>query len=241
MYTKLNSDADHVIVLQTKCRVAKEIEGLRGTRKLYSNTTEEICRFDLILGPTDEQRELLGDEAGKIETWADEQHKKIMKAFSANLEQMLVGGRPVIVGTKLSKEMADHPDFNKEAKVGEFSGVIAGARDAMDVLPHITEQQEVIHDTRERATRSPAEVSHAVRELALELLDSVAMRGDITDAEAFELYEAERQLYYILTRGMGYRAKVLEDASRKSAEQLFGQSKKGDRSKALKLISQRHR
>lgn len=242
MYARLNSEGTEVIVLKTRAVESGKIQGARGPRKIYTNTTEEVTRWDLQIGPCALQMALMGKDAEAIASWARQQNEAINAAFARNIEAGLAGGKPVIAGTKAHKQAKDIglEGLDESAKLGEFSGVISGVRSISGyasaskpkVAGTLAEEQE------NTGPMTPVAVARGLRKLAQSLIHGLENRVDqgdsITDEEAFAIYEAERQIYYVLTRGLGIRAKELEAARRAAADRRFSELKRGRNGAALR-------
>lgn len=253
MYAKLNSDANEVIVLMTKAILAGEFQGARGPRKVYSNTTEEVTRWALGSQPDAYQISAMGKDAEHIMAWAREQDEAIKAAYVRNLESCLAGGKPVIVGTKAYTEIKDKglEGFIDTAKTGEFCGVISGARSIAGLMyqepmptpepapepvvePEPAEEKEPEIET----TLLPSMISDQLKQVSsglLKAISSAVEEGEgITREEAYDIYVAERQIYYTLTRGLGIKANEYEKARRKAADKNFANAKKGSFGMALR-------
>ncbi len=247
MYAKLNSEGNEVVLLRTKCVFAGFFEGPRGPRKVYRNTTETVTRWNISNGPDAYQVEMMGKDADGIMTWALKQDEAINQAFARNFEKKLAGGRPLIVGTKAHSKIADNEleDTYPDAKVGEFCGVIAGARSIANVIsePVIEKQKETIEEVEQQKPQMETTIllsmiSDQLNEVSAGLLEAISNKVDsgevVTCDEIYDIYESERQIYYILTRGLGVKVNEYETARRKEADRRFSNTKKGRFGMALR-------
>lgn len=254
MYSKLDAQAKDVIICQTKAVLAGEIEGKRNaTRRIYVNETEEITRWPLGDQPDNYQVGLMGDYAQKMIRWANDQNEQICRAFERNIRNNLAGGVPVIAGTAEHRKIKDQDlaGFNAEARTGEFCGIIKGARSIESVMSNevveIGPKQQKKEQEQEKAVEEdreilPSLVSGQLNKVATGLLEAISNATDdgngITREEAYEIYEAERQIYYTLTRGLGIKANEYEKNRRKPAEKRYNETKKGRFGMALRQAAE---
>lgn len=240
MYTKLNANADEVIVLKTVARHSANIKGPKGRdRKIFTNTTEEIFRWHIDEKPEGQEVALMDNEKWwRIRDWADKQKRLIAEAYEKNLEEGFIGGQPAIVGTKLANDHADDPKYNRVAKTGEFSGVIVGARRRLPTAPKIEKADKL---KQKREVRSPDEIAEEIRAAGLELIDAIAERtGEtrftaLSTDEVAALYKAERLVFYILTRGLGIKQRDLESQHRAEIEKSYRDHTSEGKGRILRL------
>ena len=244
MYAKLNSDAEFVAVLKTKFIGSEYVQTSEGARKFYRNTTQKVTQWRLTEGPSVEDVELMGDYANQIIDWSIAQNEAVSEAFAKNMKNGIAGGKPVVMGSKPQKALAERGIFGhiKNAKHGEFSGLIQGGRSIAHLMPKTA---QVVQVDQPAQAPEPAQVAQkdnnpilmgmvtdqlkqASSGLLKAINEQVQSGQGVTKEEIYDIYEAERQIYYTLTRGLGVKANEYETARRKAADQNFSKSKKGD-------------
>jgi len=227
MQVKLNSSAEEVVVRKTVARPTGKIKGVSGReRKIFTNTTKEVLRWRIDESPSGpEFGQMASEKWWELESWAWDQRRKIQEAYERNLEEGLVGGNPVVVSDKTQKLYGDHPHYDRTAKVGEFSGVIAGARQRL--IKHTVEPSESSGVNEHAEVRSTEEIAEGLRLAGLDLINAMAQRKEETRLTAFskeellELYKAERIIFYILTRGVGVKQREYEKETRSEVEASY--------------------
>ncbi|SET80006.1 hypothetical protein SAMN04487962_12534 [Marinobacter segnicrescens] len=245
MYAKLDSKAQDVIVYQTKAVLVGEIDGKkRAKRKIFSNETVEVTRWSLGDQPDHYQVSMMGESAEEMMTWARKQDEQIKEALTNNLKRGLAGGVPVIVGSSAYQRIKDKDldGFISDARTGEFCGIIDGARSIASVMsfeiPEPLKVPEVAEEHEEAEVAVlPSLISDQLTQVATGLLKAISQsvdEGQIDREELYNIYEAERQIYYTLTRGLGIKANEYETARRKNADRRFGELKKGSFGLALR-------
>lgn len=242
MYAKLDSKAQEVIVYQTKAVLVGEIDGKKyAKRKIYSNETHEVTRWPLGSEPDHYQIGLMGDSAEDMLTWARKQDQQIKRALAINLKRGLAGGVPVVVGSSAYKRVKERALEGSltEARTGEFCGIIDGARSIASVMssemPEPVKAPEVAEKQEEAVLSSP--VADHIIQVATGLLKTISKsveEGTVNREELYDIYEAERQIYYTLTRGCNIKANEYETARRKQADKRFAETKKGRFGMALR-------
>lgn len=227
MQVKLNSTAEEIIVRKTVARYTGKIKGVSGReRKIFTNTTKEVLRWRIDEYPSGpEFGKMESDKWWEIQSWAYDQKSKIQNAYERNLEEELVGGQPVVVTDKTQKLYGDHPHYDKEAKIGEFSGIIVGARQRVTERNVEPNEESDIDDSLE--VRSPVEIADGLRLYGLDLINVMADRKQetrytaLSKEELIDLYKAERLIFYIITRGVGFKQSEYEKETRSEIEKDY--------------------
>lgn len=227
MQARLNSSAEEVVVRKTVARPTGMIKGVSGReRKIFTNTTREVLRWRIDESPSGpEYGKMPSDKSWELQSWALDQRRKIQEAYERNLEEGLVGGNPVVVSEKAQKLYGDHPHYDRTAKVGEFSGVITGARQRL--IKHSAKYSENSDINEIAEIRSVPEITEQLRLAGLDLINTMAERKEETRMTAFskeellELYKAERIIFYILTRGVGVKQREYEHETRSEVEASY--------------------
>lgn len=241
MQARLNSSAEEVVVRKTVARPTGKIKGVSGReRKIFTNTTKEVLRWRIDESPSGpEYGKMPSDQSWELESWAWDQRRKIQEAYERNLDEGLVGGNPVVVSDKTKKLYGDHPHYDRAAKVGEFSGVIAGARQRL-VKRDIEKPED--SETNESATlRSPEEIAEGLRSAGLDLIDAMAERRNetrrtaLSEDELLALYKAERIIFYIITRGVDKKQREYEKETRAEIEEVYRKLTKQGKGRILRL------
>ena len=182
---------------------------------------------------------MASDKWWELESWAWDQRRKIQEAYERNLEEGLVGGSPVVVSDKTKKLYGDHPHYDIEAKVGEFSGVIAGARQRL--IKRDIEQHEDAETNESAALRSPEEIAEGLRSAGLDLIEAMAERRNetrrtaLSEDELLALYKAERVIFYIITRGVDKKQREYEKETRAEIEEVYRKLPKQGKGRILRL------
>ncbi len=208
MIFKLGKEGTVVRIFKTRSVCFDEIEYNGKTRKLWQTATSKLVEF-----PTDESAEshmsnILNENGGSMftsedianaEDWIEKQMQEIDAAFRRNFNQGLMGGTAVIKrGSSDAKEYGTHPDFMPGRKLGEFIGVIRGAREYKPKMRRRIRIPEV--EINEGLTVSEAWKDGRLDDLATEII----IRNRILARErGRELHEAltEKEKRAVFTAG----------------------------------------
>lgn len=241
MQLKLNSSAEEIVVRKTVARFTGKIKGVSGReRKIFTNTTKEVLRWGIDESPSGpEFGKMASDKWWELQSWAYDQKRKIQEAFERNLEEGFVGGQPVVVSDKTRMLYEDHPHYDREAKVGEFSGVINGARQRL-----VKRDVELVDDSEineSSEVRSPEEIAEGLRLASIDLINAMADRKEetritaLSKEELLALYKAERMIFYILTRGVDKKQREYEKETRSEVEASYRELTKDGAGRILRL------
>lgn len=139
MILKLGKEGTVVRIFKTRSVCCDEIEYKGKARKLWRTTMEKLLEFPTYESAEFHMSNIPNENGGPMftaqdiaiaEHWIEKQMQEIDAKFRRNFSQGLMGGSAVIKrGSSDDKEYAAHPDFIPGRKVGEFIGVIRGARE----------------------------------------------------------------------------------------------------------------
>lgn len=221
-YARLQEKAEKVIVVTTKS--VKETLALDdGTRKNIWSSKAITLANQPIEEPIEGIEGLNPKNASEIQAWLNDQLNQIDAAHEQNLANGLIGGYPIIKHSKADdSKYASEPGFIPGRKIGEFIGVIAGAKPRRNTgtIQPIKTSEGFVRKMRREGRLS--EVTNAiVNELAEIMAESEGSPQEaFTEEERAALYVSERQYFYMITRGME-KMNPLERRAKKEAEAKF--------------------
>jgi hypothetical protein len=139
MILKLGNEGTVVRIFKTRSVCYDEIEYNGKFRKLWKTEMDKLAEFPAYESAESQMSSIPNDNGGAMftaenianaENWIEKQMQEIDAAFRRNFSQGLMGGAAVIKrASSDDKEYGTHPDFMPGRKVGEFIGVIRGARE----------------------------------------------------------------------------------------------------------------
>ena len=192
------------------------------------------------------------EEVIKFRVMVNTQITEVNDAFSNNARNGIFGGYPVVKRSNADDiKYANYPGYKAGRAVGEFLGVIEGAK--FRSVPTVVmstlsiTQQEVITNKNHFATkRAEGKLYELFNNVAIEICEYMATttghtKEALTADEIADVYRAERIIYLMLTLGTGYLqsdiTKIIKKQKNENAkpthDDLFNQFKKSSRATSI--------
>jgi len=225
-YARLIEKAEKIIIIKTTS--VKNIAKLEdGTEKSFWSSKATTIVNQPVTQPISGIKGLPSGEAKEIQIWLNNQLDLIDRAYEQNYLNGLVGGHPVIKHSKSDDTKYElEPCFIPGCKVGEFIGIIAGAKPRRNIGTEKKSQPTEGFVRKMREEGRLAEITESlVNEIVAEMAASNCRPQEVfSEEERAALYEAERQLFYLITQAIEKQS-PLEKRAKEAAVERFDRLK----------------
>lgn len=247
-YARLNADFTEVTFSKSKNSSAR-CELKTGEFITHNKTINEVIAKVPVSADFSKIPGLTLDEATKFRAMVDTQIAEVNDAFSNNARNGIFGGYPVVKRSNSDDiKYANYPGYKAGRTVGEFLGVIAGAKfrsepvDVFSAIP-ITKKELTTNSPNHFATKkAEGKLYEIFNDVAIEICEYMATttghtKEALTEDEIADVYRAERIIYLMLTLGTGYLqsdiTKIIKKQKNENAkpthDDLYNQFKKSRR------------
>jgi len=242
-YMKLNADLTEVTFTQSRNK--KEEVQLMSGEMLNRNVTENTVIAQVpVTADLSKIDGLTDDEAIRFRKSIDQQIVEVNEAFANNAKNGIFGGYPVIKKTKKDDEKyANHFGYKPGRKIGEFIGVVEGAKFRTTPVSVAAIEKRAVNQEADLSTnksyfvtkKEEGNISEFLTDRIMEICDYMATtQGTANQALTIEevgaLFKAERLLFLLVTQGLGYKQKELEDVANNEHRTMFDDLVKSSRS-----------